>query len=92
MAALMRHSLLLVWAILVAVTLASWWISRSTATPFQLDHLITFSVLAISAIKARLVIWHFMEVRHAPSWLKWTCDGWLACVLLMLLGIYWWGS
>jgi len=84
-----RNSLILVWAFLVAITIASWWIGQGTDTPFYVDRTITISVLSIAAIKSRLVMRYFMEVRNAPSWLKRVCDGWLGFVYLMLLGLYW---
>jgi len=35
-----------------------------------------------------LVIWHFMEVRFAPRWLKLTTGGWLVGLVALLLGFY----
>ncbi len=84
-----HRTLISVWAILVVVTVASWQLGRSTDAPFQLDGTITIGVLLVAAIKVRLVIFYFMEARHAPSWLKWTCDGWLLFMFLSLFGVYW---
>jgi len=89
MTAISQRALIGVWAILVAITLASWWLGHSTDAPFHIDRIITMGVLLVAAIKARLVIQYFMEVRHAPSWLRWTCDGWLAVLFLALVGFYW---
>lgn len=86
---LTKNTLIWVWAFLVVITIASWWLGRGADAPFQLDGFITAGVLLIAAIKARLVIRYFMEVRYAPAWLKWTCDGWLVSVFLMLFGFYW---
>ena len=91
MAAISRHTLISVWVILVAVTIASWWLGHSTGAPFHVDQVITVGVLLVAAVKARLVILYFMEVRHAPSWLKWTCNGWLVLLFLALFGFYWAG-
>ena len=49
---------------------------------------VTVVVLLIAAVKTALVIWHFMEVRHAPTWLKATTSAWLVAVLGLLLGFY----
>jgi len=84
-----RNQLMFVWAFLVAITIASWWISGNVDGAFKIDQTITLSVLSIAAIKSRLVIRYFMEVRYAPSWLKRTCDGWLVVVFLMIFGFYW---
>jgi len=89
MAVISHRALISVWAFLVAVTLASWWLGRSTDEPFHVDRVITIAVLLVAAVKVRLVILYFMEVRYAPSWLKWTCDGWLAFLFLALIGFYW---
>ena len=42
----------------------------------------------MAMVKAFLVIWHFMEVRHAPTWLRATMVGWLVGLFASLLGIY----
>lgn len=89
MTAISNRTLIVVWAALVAVTIASWWLGRSTDAPFHVDQMITVGVLLVAAVKVRLVIHYFMEVRHAPRWLKWTCDGWLAVLFLALFGFYW---
>jgi len=84
-----RHVLVFVWAILVTVTIASWWLGHSTGAPFHVDQVITVGVLLVAAVKARLVIHYFMEVRGGPLWLKRTCDGWLTLLFLALFGFYW---
>jgi len=89
MMAISQRALIGVWAFLVAITLASWWLGHSTDAPFHVDRIITMGVLLVAAIKARLVIQYFMEVRHAPSWLRWTCDGWITVLFLALVGFYW---
>jgi len=83
----LRHPLILVWALLTAITIASWLISRGGA-PHQISAAVTTGVLLIAAIKAWFVMRYFMEVRHAPVWLKRTTDGWLGGLLVLLLGIY----
>ena len=89
MTAYLRNNLTYVWAFLVAITIASWWVGRGQVEAFHINATITTTVLLIAAIKARLVIRHFMEVQHGPLWLKRACDGWLAFVFLMMLGFYW---
>ncbi|WP_308207643.1 cytochrome C oxidase subunit IV family protein [Mycolicibacterium duvalii] len=48
----------------------------------------TVVVLLIAAVKTQLVMWHFMEVRQAPRWLKVTTNGWLVVLFGALLGLY----
>lgn len=89
MTAYLRNSLTYVWGILVVVTVASWVIGRGHGTEYRLDAAITTGVLVIAALKAHLVIRHFMEVRHASAWLKRTAYGWNVALLCALLVTYW---
>jgi hypothetical protein len=79
--------LALVWLALSAVTLLSWWIGSSRGRP-GLDAAVTFGVLAIAALKVRLIITEFMEARQAPRLLRRLTDAWLALLLASLLAIY----
>ncbi|MGE2728162.1 cytochrome C oxidase subunit IV family protein [Mycolicibacterium vaccae] len=88
MTAYLRHPLTIVWAVLTAVTVASWLTARDTAAVHHVDTTVTLVVLLIAAVKTQLVIWHFMEVRHAPRWLKVTTNGWLVGLFSLLLGFY----
>jgi len=38
------------------------------------------------------VIWHFMEVRRAPVWLKAVTGGWVIAVFAAMLGVYFAGG
>jgi len=82
------HPLTFVWAFLTATTIASWLISQSGGAAHQLSLAVTIGVLLIAAVKARLVIRFFMEVRHSPLWLKRSLDGWLTVLLALLMAIY----
>lgn len=82
----------LVWLALSAVTLLSWWIGSAHGRPFSPNAAVTFSVLAIAALKVRLIIGEFMEARQAPRLLRLLTDAWLALLLASLLGIYALGS
>ena len=92
MAEYIRNPLTLVWAFLTAITLASWTLSHGAGAEFQLNSVVSVGVLVIAAVKAQLVIHHFMEVRHAPAWLKRTVYGWNVALLFLLLGTYWLNS
>ncbi|MGE2835405.1 cytochrome C oxidase subunit IV family protein [Mycobacterium sp. SMC-4] len=82
-----RHPLTIVWAVLTVVTLASWLTARDSGV-HHVDATVTAVVLLIAAVKTQLVIWHFMEVRHAPGWLKIVTNGWLVVLFGLLLGFY----
>ena len=89
MASYLRSPLTVVWFLLTAVTFVSWWLgSAAGGDKLHLSIPVTIGVIAIAAVKTRLVFWHFMEVRSAPAWLRWNCDGWLSFLVLMLIGFY----
>jgi hypothetical protein len=49
---------------------------------------LTSAVLAITAVKTRLVIREFMEVRAAPAWLRRATDAWLAVLMAAIIALY----
>jgi hypothetical protein len=44
--------------------------------------------MVIAAVKVRLVMSHFMEVRWAPMALRFVCDGWLLAVTALIVAVY----
>ncbi|QEN14357.1 cytochrome C oxidase subunit IV family protein [Mycolicibacterium sp. ELW1] len=91
MTSLIRNPLTIVWALLTAVTVVSWLVSRDGGAAHQLNATVTTVVLLIAGVKAHLVIWHFMEVRRAPLWLKAVTGGWVIVVVAAMLGVYFTG-
>ncbi|MBW2942483.1 cytochrome C oxidase subunit IV family protein [Zhongshania aquimaris] len=87
MAEYLRNPLCQVWAFLSAMTLASWWVSQG-GFEFNVNVLVTVTVLLVSALKVHLVVRYFMEVNVAPRWLKRTMNAWLIVLLALLLGFY----
>lgn len=83
-----RTHLTLVWALLTVVTVASWLTARDGGATHVVNATVTVVVLLIAAVKTQLVIWHFMEVRHSPTWLRVTTMSWLVVLFALLLGIY----
>lgn len=88
MTSYIRHPLTVVWAVLTFVTAVSWLIARDGGAAHVLNPTVTVVVLLIAAAKTQLVIWHFMEVRRAPVWLKVTTMSWLVGLFAVLLGFY----
>jgi hypothetical protein len=88
MTALIRNPLTIVWALLTTVTIASSLIALEGGAAHQINTTVTTAVLLIAAVKAYLVIWHFMEVRRAPVWLKATTSGWVLGLFTLLLSFY----
>jgi hypothetical protein len=88
MTSLICNPLTIVWALLTTVTFTSWLVARDGGASHQINTTVTLVVLLIAAVKAQLVIWHFMEVRRAPGWLKATTSAWVAGLFALLLGSY----
>ncbi|KAA0120101.1 cytochrome C oxidase subunit IV family protein [Mycolicibacterium sp. P9-22] len=88
MTAHLRNPLTIVWALLTVVTLVSWLTARDSGSAHVLNATVTAVVLVIAAVKSQLVIWYFMEVRHAPRWLKAVTAGWVTALFALLLGLY----
>jgi len=83
MTAYLHSRLTAVWLALTLVTFVSWWLG-ATGDEHRASASITAAVVAIALLKIHLVFWHFMDVRSAPSWLRWSCGGWLAALGAMV--------
>ena len=82
---LLRKPVTIVWAALMLATCASTWLlSKNSATPV----VATVAIILIAALKVRLVMSHFMEVRRAPLALRLVCDGWLLAVTALIVTVY----
>ncbi len=84
-----KRTVLIAWAALSAATVLAWLLtpgeSQSATT---LGKELVAAIVVIGLVKCRLIIHYFMEVRHAPRWLKVSTDGWLVVLWLTLLVIY----
>lgn len=77
------------WLLLVAITVLAWWLAPGHSAGLAEPSIpITVTVIALSAVKARLIIRNFMEVRTAPLWLRRVTDGWLIALWTAVLVIY----
>ena len=82
---LLRKPVSIVWAALMLATCASTWLlSKNSVTP----EAATVAIMLVAAVKVRLVIRYFMEVRRAPLALRLVCDGWLLAVTALILTVY----
>ena len=82
---LIRKPVSVVWAALMLATCASTWLlSKNSVTP----EVATVAIMLVAAVKVRLVISHFMEVRRAPLALRFVCDGWLLAVTALIVTVY----
>ena len=76
------------WALLSALTMVSW--ALAATRRFTPSTAVTIVVLAIAAVKTRIVIRQFMDVRVAPRWLRRATDAWLAVLMAAIIGPYLW--
>ncbi|RAV18334.1 prokaryotic cytochrome C oxidase subunit IV family protein [Mycolicibacterium sp. GF69] len=77
------------WVALTAITIGSWWLAPAHFTDtVHASASITALVLALTFVKARLIIRNFMEVGSGPRWLKRSTDAWLGLLLAAVFVIY----
>ena len=74
------------WLVLVAATLASWLVGADHGT----GSTVAVLVLAIAAVKIRLVGLDFMELRHAPIPLRVAFEVYCVALWAVLSGLYLW--
>ena len=74
------------WLLLVAATILSWVLGAEHGT----GSLVAVVVLAIAALKVRLVGLDFMELRHAPIGLRAVFEFYCLAVWAVLSGLYLW--
>ncbi|HYF26231.1 MAG TPA: cytochrome C oxidase subunit IV family protein [Baekduia sp.] len=75
-----------VWAVLIAATVASWWLGDDHG--LGAGDAAVLAVLAITFVKVWLVGMHFMELRGAPRALRHVFDGYVVVVPVALAWIY----
>jgi heme/copper-type cytochrome/quinol oxidase subunit 4 len=76
------RAMTVVWLALVVITVGSWWLAPAHITGTVHENTpITALVLLLAAVKSRLIIRYFMEVRTAPRWLRRATDAWLAVLV-----------
>ena len=80
----------LVWLLLVAATALSWELGHG----FGYDDVryASISIIIVAFIKVRFVILDFMEIRHAPIWMRAVGMTWLVVVCTTLVTLYWHGA
>ena len=87
MNALSKHTITIVWLMLVTATGISWWLGTDHSGARDASQA-TISIIVLSMMKVRFVILYFMEVRTAPIALRLSCEAWVAVVCGALLGLY----
>jgi hypothetical protein len=85
--------LLFVWLILSAMTLVYVLMDRTVDEEggLRASAVITVGAIVIALVKLRIIFREFMEVRHAPTFLRRLTDGWVVLIGACLLGSYFGG-
>jgi len=83
--ALLRLPATRVWLVLIAAAVLSWTLSEnSTAVKVAAS-----AVVLIAALKVRLIVMHFMELRWRPRPWRMLFELWTFGVTAIILGGYW---
>ena len=81
--------LLYVWLTLSAITALSWLLgSAHGGADATVNAAVTYSALAIAAVKARVITIEFMEARRFSRTLQLALDAWLLILAAALTAIY----
>jgi hypothetical protein len=75
----------LAWMVLMLATCITTW---GLSTDAFLPTVATLGTFLIAAFKARLVLLHFMELRHAPLPWRLLMEAWVVATTAAILGIY----
>jgi len=86
--------LMVVWLVLSAMTFAYVWLDDSTDDDgiLRASTMVTVSAIVIALVKVRIIFREFMEVRHAPVFLRRLTDAWVVIIGVCLIGSYFIGS
>lgn len=82
---LLRRPGSVVWMVLMVATIVTTWgLAKDNFDPKWS----TAAIFVIAAIKVRMVLLHFMELKHAPTPLRLVFEAWVAVVTLGVVGVY----
>ena len=83
--AILQKPVSLVWLVLMLATcVTTWWLSKDGVSPV----VAAVSIFLIAAVKARLVLMHFMELKNAPLPWRLVFEAWVLISTAAVLGIY----
>jgi heme/copper-type cytochrome/quinol oxidase subunit 4 len=79
-----------IWGLTLVLTLVSTLLAShySSSGPLTTRTAETMAVLALAVVKVLCIIWNFMEVRHAPRWLRHCTIGWVGGLWFTIVVIY----
>jgi len=73
-----------VWLLLMALTVISWALGANHYLPGGDARFGAVLLLGLAFFKVRLVVRWFMETRHAPAGLKWSCELYVLCSFVLV--------
>jgi len=79
-----------IWTALVVATLISYELGHGVG----LDDVRAAgaAILLVTFLKVRFVVLDFMEIRHAPLWMRAVYEGWIVVCAAMLIALFLFGS
>jgi hypothetical protein len=93
MSYVIRHPVTWVWVLLASATALSWWLGTGQGIDPAQAHLgTTLALMGVAFVKVRLVMSHFMELRHAPWLLRLIRDVWIVAACAAILVLYRFGG
>lgn len=87
MSSLLRTRITLVWFFLVLATALSWEMGHGIG--FDDFRHASIAIIVVSLVKVRFVILDFMEIRHAPLFMRAIGETWVVVVCTALVVLYW---
>ncbi|TVO63504.1 cytochrome C oxidase subunit IV family protein [Denitromonas ohlonensis] len=83
----LRQGTNIAWLLLVGSTLFGWWLGHVVHSADEYVRIATAGVLVTAFVKTWIVGFQFMELRHAPWWLRHAFHAWVLvmCVVLLIL-------
>jgi hypothetical protein len=87
---ILNKRLLAVWLVLSAITALYIWIDHSATEDGRAyaSTAVTVTAIALAAVKVRIIMREFMEVRNAPPLLCRLTDAWVAGMAAVMIGLY----
>lgn len=73
------------WALLIGLTL----VALETSIIARSTYAAVAVIILIAMIKVRIVVLEFMEVKHAPLWLRGALELWILAVGVGIVGLTW---
>lgn len=83
---LIRSRATVIWALLVGATLLSWELGHGLGA--QDTRVAGSLILVVAMVKVRFVMLDFMEIRHAPPWMRIGAEVWTVGLAALLVALF----